>query len=588
MQQAQALISPITISKQDDSVEAKSAGAVAAILRIFERGQSVSVSFSGGKDSSVLMHLGIDAAVQAKAKGLNPHLVVLSSDTGVENPEVAMLLRREHVKIRKHLTAAGVEHKVVLTQPSLASSWAVRVLGGTKLPTFPGAGHDCSIDFKVAPIAAARKALFKELGKGSVVTLIGTRFEESAQRAKAMAERGELAEEPYTNDAGEQVMSPIAFFTTDDVWEFIGLVRAGVVTSYSDFEDTFKLYADAGGTSCAVVSDAITESTKAARGGCGARFGCAVCCVVNNDVSLETMISTDPQYSYMKGLSDFRNLLVKTRWDFSKRFWVQRSINRDGLVTLQPDCYSPAFLLELFQFGASLDAQEARESRRLGISPRFSLLSVEAVVAIDALWSLNGYHAPHTALLTWLSFQEGTSSYRRPDVAKVPEAARAPLPAAMHVYAGEVWDGEEHAFMSGHFSPLVALADCDYTRLSKDGRTVPQWDTVARMEVDVESFYLALDFEMDGIRARNAESSRDSDWTSGYRFWTQYGTLTLAATQMLEHDHVLRRTAWRARQGFIGEAGNLKAQAMAKELAAVGKEQPGEKLGAQRELFAAT
>lgn len=547
---------------QEESVDAKVERAVLALMEVFRAGRVLSVSFSGGKDSSVLMHLAIEAAKSAKAF-CAPKVVVISSDTGVENPEVAQLLRREHTKIRAMLTAAGVDHDVLLTQPSLASSWAVRILGGTKLPSFPGSSHDCAVDLKVAPMTSLRKAMFKELGKQSVVTAIGTRFDESAQRSKAMEERGEVAHEPYLNGEGELVISPIAFWTTDDVWEFIGLVRAGVITSYSDFEDTFKLYADAGGTSCAVVSDAITEGAKAARGGCGARFGCFSCQAVSDDTSMQTLISTDADYEYMQGLSDLRNLIAASRWDYSKRYWVQRSL-RDGEVVLQPDCYSPAFLLELFRYAVTLDTEERSAARRAGVAPRFRMVTEEAMVAIDAMWSLNGFHPPHTALLEYLDITEGDARYPVPASGSYPVAPRAAVPAPVRYAAGKVWDGEEIAAFTGTRSVDEYMADCYDTKTSTDGRQVLALDTSARMTVDMESLFLALDFEMDGIRKRNREEPSASDWTSGYRFWTTYGTLTLAGAQLLEHDATLRRTAWRAREGFLGEEGNLRAQKLAR------------------------
>lgn len=557
----QVAASPIQFLGLEPSVEDKAHSAVQAILSLFRARKAASVSFSGGKDSGVLMHLTLQAAKLAKAEGLSPRIVVFSSDTGVENPEVAMVLRKEHEKIRAALRGAGVDHQVLLTQPSLASSWAVRILGGSKLPSFPGSSHDCAVDFKVSPIAAARKAVFKALGRDTTVTLIGTRFDESAQRAKAMTERGELAERPYQNEAGEWVMSPIAFWTTDDVWEQIGLIRAGAIKSYSDFEDVFKLYADAGGTSCAVVSDAITEGLKSARGGCGARFGCHTCQAVSSDDSLETMIATDPTYSYMSGLSKLRNLIARSRWDYSKRYWVQRTLDADGNVRLQPDCYSPAFLLDLFRYCASLDYQERVEASAGRFTPRFRYLTEEAVVAIDALWSLNGFHRPHTALLEWLSIMEGRSFYAVPD--DYEEAPRQAVPAAVSYPVGRTWDGERWGLYSGLRNESSTFAECLLTRESKDGRTMLDLDTEQRMEVDLDSLGLVLTFEMDGILERHTSQFVGDDWTSGYRFWTSYGTLSLAATQMQEHDQVLRRTAWRAREGFLGEEGNLKAQRIA-------------------------
>jgi len=92
---------------------------------------------------------------------------------------------------------------------------------------------------------------------------------------------------------------------------------------------------------------------------------------------------------------------------------------------------------------------------------------------------------------------------------------------------------------------------------------VMKLETEKRMEVDVESLCMALDFEMAGILERHKNAPGKGDWTAGYRFWVNFGTLNLSPGQVLEHDLILRRTNWRAENGFLGEEGNLKAQALA-------------------------
>jgi len=547
---------------QSSGPEQRCRKAVESIRSLFSQGKTACVSFSAGKDSSAVMHLTVEAAREAKANGQNPRVVVLSSDTGVENPELALLLRREHAKLRRVLARDSISHDVIMTQPSLASSWAVRVLGGNKLPSFPGASHECAIDFKVEPMRKARNALFRRTGKDAVVTLLGTRYDESVTRAHAMASRQEVGHRPYRNDEGELVMSPLAFWTSDDVWELLGLARSGALASYSDFEDTFRLYADAGGTSCAVISDAITEGVKAARGGCGARFGCFTCVAVSCDRSLAAMVESDQQYAYMAGLGRLRDHIALARYDYSKRYWVHRGISAQG-VKLEPDCFSPAFLLELFRYAASLDYEERQAARRDGHRPRFQLLSRQAVVVIDALWSLNGFHPPHTALLEWRSISEGKTHFPVP-VPSTSGSLPQRFPKALWVAADATWDGSRHELAGGFLDVETMLADpCVPVETRADGRAIPTFQTERRMEVDIESLEMALDFEWDAILERHRAAA--GDWTSGYRFWTQFGTLSLTPAQTGEHDKILRRTAWRARNGFLGEKGNQKAQAMACE-----------------------
>lgn len=543
----------------DCDTEDLSRRAVVAIYNLFNQKKIVCVAFSGGKDSSVLMHLTVHAATKAQQDGLSPRVIVMSSDTGVENPMVAALLKSEHKKINSALEKAKVEHRMIITRPSLATSWQVRVIGGNKLPTFPGQSKDCSWSLKISGMERARKILFDEMGQASIVTLIGTRYDESSERKASMLKRGELAYEPYANAKGELVMSPIAFWKTDNVWEKIGLVKAGQEPCYSDFEDLIRVYADAGGTSCAVVSDAITEGLKNARSGCGARHGCWTCQMAGpRDKSLENMLQADASYSFMEGLNALRNLIAKYRWDFSRRYWVMRSITPEGTLKLTPDCYSPNYLLELFRYAATLDAMEVVNARKDGVKPRFQILCAEEVVAIDAMWSLNGFHPPHTALLEWLAISSGRVSYAVPEVGSLPVVARLRVNHEVEIPVGTHWDGNNPAAFTGMRNALQSLASCAQTRTHSDGREIPLLETADSMSVDLESMMMALDFEMEGILERHNKPS--DDWTDGYRFWVSYGTLTLAPQQVAEHDNMLRRTQWRARNGFLGEEGNLRAQ----------------------------
>lgn len=538
-------------------------GAIEAIFALFQLGKVVCVAFSGGKDSSVLMHLTIVAAKRAKAAGHSPVVIVTSSDTGVENPEVSQLLKSEHRKISAALRAAEIDFEMVVARPTLATSWLVRILGGNKLPTFPGQGADCSVFLKIQPMERERKRLCKERGIESMVTLLGTRFDESQHRQDAMRKRGEMAHKPYLNAKGELLMSPIAFFELDHIWELVGQVRAGQIESYTDFDAMFTLYADSGGTSCAVVSDAITEGLKAAREGCGARTGCWNCVRVERDTSLENMINMDSRYEYMRGLNKLRNLIAHYRWDFSRRYWVMRSVDASGNVRLTPDCYSPAYLLELFRYAATLDAQEKALARKLKISPRFEILRVEEVVAIDAMWSLNGFHKPHTALLEWMAISDGHTEYPVPDVSALDpiQQLRVNHLTEIHVEGGN-WDGDEQRQFTGLRNIDVILADCLETRVLNDGREVQMLPTNSVMHVDLESYAMAFDFEIDEIKKRH--ESPGTDWTDGYRFWVRYGTLSLSPQQVAEHDAILRRTNWRARHGFLGEEGNQRAQQLGK------------------------
>ncbi|WP_366820712.1 hypothetical protein [Ottowia sp.] len=108
-----------------------------------------------------------------------------------------------------------------------------------------------------------------------------------------MKARGDRADTPNRNKDGDLVLSPIAWWSTEDVWEYVGYVNSGLWEGFSDFKEVMRIYADGGGTSCAVVSDSIFEGgAKRKKGGCGQRFGCHSCQLAF-DASLSTMVETD-------------------------------------------------------------------------------------------------------------------------------------------------------------------------------------------------------------------------------------------------------------------------------------------------------
>ena len=119
------------------------------------------------------------------------------------------------------------------------------------------------------------------------------------------------------------------------------LFRSVSQSRYTDFEETKTLYASAAATSCAVVADAIMEGVARKRGGCGSRFGCHTFQVAE-DKSMRNMLEYE-QYQYMSGLYNLNRLIRNTRYDWSKRHYIGRTINA-GWIAIEPDTYSPAFI----------------------------------------------------------------------------------------------------------------------------------------------------------------------------------------------------------------------------------------------------
>jgi DNA sulfur modification protein DndC len=246
----------------------------ATFWRLYESMTPTLIAASGGKDSSVVADLALVTARDFFLQtGIAPMLIITTSHTLVENPEVVQHFRKE----LKRMEAFGAKHgfrvHTAIAEPELLDTFQIKVLSGRGLPSFPGLNADCSVSWKVIPQQKLRAKIFVDLeteGRAEPVTCLGNRFVESERRSLAMLIRAENAVTPVRNADGDLILSPIADWETDDVFEYLGTREPG--KSYSDFKDTLRLYAHAEGQSCAIVAAAIQEGmSKRKKGGCGAR-----------------------------------------------------------------------------------------------------------------------------------------------------------------------------------------------------------------------------------------------------------------------------------------------------------------------------
>ena len=550
----------ITLKVVSVTIEERIEQAINAINQLFARGVVPCVAFSGGKDSTVLLMLAIMAAEKAAEAGQRPVLWVLNADTGVESPVVWKHAQTELSKAAAFAKERGITMKVGVSTPSMSSSWLLRIVGGRALPSFPENNADCSVEWKVNPMQKLRRKLEKHLAmdlRTESCTLIGTRFSESQERARKMNARGESATEPVRNNAGELVLAPIAMWSEDDVWEMLALVRFGQIKSYSDTETLFAIYQDAGPTTCAVVNDSILTGAASARGGCGARTGCWVCQKVKTDASMENFLRK-PEYAFMQGLNDLREFIAATQYDLSRRQWCGRTISH-GYIAVRPDAYSPSMIREIFQYVLTLQATENEIAAESGIAPRFQIIDVPGVIAVDALWSLHGFHTPFTAIKDFHDVFEKGVRYTIPKIDPFPKVE---MPEPRFIYVGEDWIDTPDKHLIGLRNPvgeaMTELHPCMSTRTLKSGRVVLDVNTDIEFSVDEESAYLALDFEIDRLLEMHEEMKNRSANSYGYKWWLQYGTIALAKMQVGIHDAILRRTEYKARNGIAGPDQDLR------------------------------
>lgn len=535
------------------------ASATKSLRAVMEQRIPLVALYSGGKDSTTVVDLLLATAKQYVAEtGLRPIVVMLSADTLMENPEVHAHVRQDLRKMAAFAKANGFRAITKIAQPSLLSTFQLKILTGRGLPSFPGGNSDCSTDLKITASLRARAELFVELEKAGYpepVMLLGTRFDESVRRELHMKARQENAFEPVRNKQGELILSPICNWSTDDVFEYLGTREKD--QSYSTFEDTLRIYAHSEGTSCSVVAAAIEEGATRKRGGCGTRTGCWGCQMAV-DKSLENMIAFDERYRYAAPLNKINKFIRNTRWDWTRRHWIGRTI-KAGYVAIQPDSYHPNMVRELFRYMYQAQYDERMRAAHAREAPKFTIFSDKMLLAIDAFWSLTGLARPFTVWADVHAIESGEVRYDVPEVEPVKET---PIPDARFLYVGNDWeDGVPAAQQWGlrdvYLESLLETSACAPSlKITASGREIWDMDCQSTFDVHEESIAMIEDFEMDrllDIHRNDSLSHLPGSITYGYKWYLQFGALQLSATQAAKHDEMLRRTAHKDSLGLTCE-----------------------------------
>ncbi len=532
--------------------------AQAAIAHLLRGQHPLLVAYSGGKDSTVLLALTLNAAKDQAARGEPvPCIIVTHGDTGVEHPMLHQLALREMAKARDFGRRHGFQVVAQAAHPALNDTWAVAILSGRKLPTFTNSSsRDCTIAWKRNPMVKLRKHLLARHGRPDSqcpVTLIGTRYEESDSRSVRMTERGETAAVPW-EQAGALYLSPLAHWTMEDIWAYLGELRAGRQSAYTDGEAVFALYADAGGTSCAVVSDLATEARKKSRA-CGARFGCALCTAVGRDKSLETMLETSPAYAWMRPLNLLQRFLVNTQYDWRRRNWLGRKLDAEGFLKIYPTTYAPAMLQELLHYALTIDSMEEDAARKAGLpGPRFQLVTPAQLIAIDAYWSLHALaERPFTAIAIWRDVHRRGNRRLPP---QGPAYAFRKFPPPKWLYVGPDWEGGQPSQLGGMRDVLLEHASFDGDQTGHqdepDGRRLLGVQASEMFEVDEANAELFLACEAERVLADYHDTRTPLNGARAFYYYVELGVLRTFRRHQLALDKLMRRATWKRNSGLAG------------------------------------
>jgi len=298
-----------------DSLEDKAGPLKKRLKELFSQflGQPVVIAYSGGKDSTFLLHHTLVLLGEMRS---NP-LVVVYADTLVENPLIHQHALEFLEKVKEYCEAKGIDARIFIAQPGVNNTFWVNVIGrGYPMPS-PWFRW-CQDKLKIKPV----KKVLERFSEG--IMLVAVRTQESMARQKSLKRRlnGIELEKNHL-----RVFAPIFDFTEEDIWEF--LTQAPTPWG-EDYSKVIDLYRAARGE-CPL----IPEKGKF-QSGCGSRFGCWVCTVVKEDKTLKNQAQEN---KVLKKLHEFRNWMAEFSLDPQNRLPFRRNgkpaIKGKGMLSLK-------------------------------------------------------------------------------------------------------------------------------------------------------------------------------------------------------------------------------------------------------------
>lgn len=263
--------------------------------------------YSGGKDSTAVVQLVWTALSELPEEKLHKPVHVISTDTLVESPVVALWATRSLKRMKDAADSPDkklpiIPHRLV---PEVTNTFWVNLIGRG----YPYPRRDfrwCTDRLKIDPSNRFIKKILD--AESEAILVLGTRKAESSTR-KAVMEGYEKKRyrdhlSPNGSFPNSYVFTPIENWSNDNVWQY--LVQYPNPWGHSN-KDLLAMYSGASADGeCPLVLDTSTPS-------CGnSRFGCWVCTMVSEDKSMAAMIQNDEEKAWMLPMLEFRNKIAAT------------------------------------------------------------------------------------------------------------------------------------------------------------------------------------------------------------------------------------------------------------------------------------
>ncbi|ENZ77710.1 MULTISPECIES: adenine nucleotide alpha hydrolase family protein [Ralstonia] len=552
-----------------EEIRAKMEAVIAILLDKIAAGHGLQVGYSGGKDSTCVVILMLEAVRRSQLAGVQQaRHYIATSNTTVENPSIANHLHIVLDELGAFCEEQSLDVGVHVAEPSLAAQFVVSTIGrGTLLRTPENGVRDgkviraCADDWKVKPLGRLRALLEKEAvaaGYRETIVLLGTRYAESTVRANLMSGRRESAQDATRHKDGYLTLSSICDWSLSDVWDMLAMFSDEQFTpfpsplSVRSIGRMIDLYRAGNEGTCGV-----TVGDSGNKAACGSRFGCGICGVSGDrDKSMESMIQ-EPEHRHLAGINRFRNYLIATQWDLTKRELVGRSVSEAGYTRVQGDVYSYSHRVSLLRYLLTLDAREIERAEqhqadlatgKLEDTPanrelceiQFQLVTPQQLVAIDFFLSMHHY-APHAfpALEVWHDVHTLGRRYEVPIVAAYPKIpiplhgwyrvgrydAEAPVDG-LRDYGAEQWNRYRHGDRVSSYAVTTA------------GERVTYFEEADQLEVDAEAAcaFVTCTFDTRMMLETQAEPA-----VSSARFWLNEAILRLPAGMAQRYQEMAKR-----------------------------------------------
>jgi len=270
------------------------------------------VGYSGGKDSTVTLDLVFKMLLEVE----NPKKTVFVqfSDTLMEMDPVISGINDSFNNMKKFIDEHKLPVVIKRVEPVPEESFFTLLIGkGYQLPDTQN--RWCTDRLKLRP--QNRNIQFLKENFNGVISVTGVRHAESADRS-ARLKKITLDGMYKTHDIpGWNTLTPIEWFSADDVWSYI-------YTEALEWVDSTTLgrqYAEAAGDGGECRT--LLEGLEGEQAGCSksARYGCWICPLFKKDKTLNNL---SEHYGYMTKMEKFRNWLVAFKeegWSKARRIY---------------------------------------------------------------------------------------------------------------------------------------------------------------------------------------------------------------------------------------------------------------------------